>query len=615
MRNDDIDREGSDPLVSHLGLKVGSLGSKLVSFTNCCSVRELEKKRLIQKVIFDSLYFFPILAAVIVVAHFAIRLSFQQVSTMIPFEWVSSSLHSLHDIIFGATGNPWIDDLRHVYHDADHLLGLVEFLLVTPLLSSLLFLFTLNRRRSSNRRTKQVVISALLLLFLFAMSLHEEQSWDPSSATHGPGLVDLITGDEPRLQILLDKCPLLRRGPLPPFWLSNRHVQFIPWMLQNLLHTLPGYDIPFQRYEFVVTDCIDKSIPNCVPHESMTDTITLDIFPPLDGNDNSNSSASSSSMPVVLFSPGLRCHSQDLPSNSIIRAIYGKGFRSVVVNRRGHTPNQRLRAPRWNLFGDVDDLEQVYWHVKHNLLEDPNAPVFLHGISSGCAVVVSALAAWDKRATLYPEKPSPTFVAAVSVTPGYDTSKVLQPDRFKWPYNPLMTTLVKDHFLEQNEQILRSFNATAYEAALAAKSLQDVLDASAPFAGYPSPESYYQHTNPINDMHYISTPIYVLNSVDDPCCRIDNLYEKSNQPEHHGKSYADIVDTSQRGIVAVTKTGSHCPFLDGTNPFIKDPLAGGIMLNSWADQSIAEFYAAALDVYNDRRYLWKKWAPSFALRG
>lgn len=184
----------------------------------------------------------------------------------------------------------------------------------------------------------------------------------------------------------------------------------------------------------------------------------------------------------------------------IIRLAYEKGIRSIAINRRGHILEQLLRAPRWNLFGDIDDLEQTYWHIKENLL-DPNTPMFLHGkkkkkqvqmnkflltnslhsfllapagISSGCAVTVTALAAWDKKRLLFPEKKTPSFVGAITVTPGYDTSKVLQPDRFKPPYNALMTFAVKDHFIMKNEKVLRTFNSEAVDAALEAETLQEV---------------------------------------------------------------------------------------------------------------------------------------------
>ena len=70
------------------------------------------------------------------------------------------------------------------------------------------------------------------------------------------------------------------------------------------------------------------------------------------------------------------------------------------------------------------------------------------------------------------------------------------------------------------------------------------------------------------------------------------------------RSFAQIVRDSKRGLIAVTKTGSHCPFLDGRwFPFIKDPLTGKWMLKSWADEASVEFYVAALQVYDERRFM------------
>lgn len=538
-------------------------------------------------------------------------------------------LHTGHDLLFGVVDvhmNPWIDHLRHIYHDIDHLQGLLVFVIGTIVVPCTLIVYFLcwsnhqhnvvaaaaNKKSNNinnNMSRRKALTTLVLLLLLVAMGQqqqhHHEIHMRPT----------IIKGTDPFLQDLLELCPLIQRGPQPPFWLRNRHWQLAPWLFQNYIHAIPG--IPYQRLEFNVTDCIDKSIPNCTTTDSMKDTITLDIFPPLilKNNDNNNDNNNnldqhtfynfSNSAPVILFLPGLRCHSQDLPGNSIVRTMYGKGFRSIVINRRGHTPNTLLKAPRWNLFGDVDDLEQVYWYTKNTLI-DLHTPMFLHGISSGTATLVSALASWDKRAKLFPNSiPTPSFVGAVALSPGYDISKVLRPERFKWPYNPLLTHSVKDHFLVQNRHILQTFNSTAYQLALAATSLQGVVDAAAPFAGYPTAESYYNHCNPINEMQYISTPTYVLNAVDDPCCPIDNLFEISTR--HNGLSYADIAAKSERSMVVVTKSGSHCPFLDTNRfwwwPFVQDPYTNNIMLNSWADQSIAEFYVAALHIYNNRKYL------------
>jgi len=424
-----------------------------------------------------------------------------------------------------------------------------------------------------------------------------------SSSSSGPGLYDLVQGTDPLLHEILALAPSIQRGPNPPVFFSNRHLQFLPWLIQNMIHEKQG--MPFQRIEITVTACVDKSQPNCIPSPEMNDIVTLDIFPPLQDVDSHYNQQFNDTSPIIFFAPGLRCYSQDLPGQMLMRKAYAEGFRSIVVNRRGHTPGVPLKSPRWSLFGDISDMEQVYWHVK-NQLAGPNTAFFFHGISSGTAVTVTALSAWDERRARTNES-TPSFVAAIAITPGYDTSKVMQPDRFTFPYNDILTPLVKDHFIIQNEAVLRQFNSDAVDAALNATSLQEIVDAAAPFAGYPNASEYYRAENPINEVRHISTPKLVLNSLDDPCCHIDNLYEASPYPHHEGYTFAEMVSQTQRGMVAVAKTGSHCPFLDCENkwfmPATRDPLFGGWMLSSWADQVAIEYYLAALKVYGDRRFL------------
>jgi predicted alpha/beta-fold hydrolase len=172
---------------------------------------------------------------------------------------------------------------------------------------------------------------------------------------------------------------------------------------------------------------------------------------------------------------------------------------------------------------------------------------------------------------------------------------------------------VQDHFVRYNEDLLRRYNSDAVDAVLNATSLQDVLNAAVPFAGYATVDAYYRGENPVNDLQYISTPKLVLNSIDDPCCNIMNVYEPSPYEQHGGKSYAQIIAESQRAILAVTRSGSHCPFLDtGSNSWwnplsllfpalTRDPFNGGWMLDSWADRVSIEFYQAALEVYGPER--------------
>ena len=277
-------------------------------------------------------------------------------------------------------------------------------------------------------------------------------------------------------------------------------------MIQNEIHKINS--IPYQRLHVEVSDCVNK-LEECHTPQ-MNDTVTLDIFPPFDAEYEGFNKSS----PVILYAPGLRCYSQDLPGNSIVRKAFGAGFRSIVVNRRGHTPNQPLKSPRWNLFGDVDDLEQVYFFIKNNLVTHDTA-FFLHGISSGTAVTVTSLSKWDRRRIELPNRPTPAFVASLDLTPGYDISTVMNRERFLWPYNDLLMQGVKYHFVVQNEELLRAHDNEAVDKILGASSLQEIVDMGVKFAGYDNVTHYYEDTNPINELRDILTPKLVLNAVDD----------------------------------------------------------------------------------------------------
>jgi len=418
------------------------------------------------------------------------------------------------------------------------------------------------------------------------------------------GLADLILGTDSRLNEVLARVPDIQRGPQPPFWLRNRHIQFIPFLIQNEVHRVV-HPIPFQRIAVPIADCHEKPCESHSSRRTMNDTVTLDVFPPFDSD--SEYPQFDRSSPIILYSPGLRCYSQDMPGNSVVRKAFGKGMRSIVFNRRGHTPNQPLKSPRWNLFGDVDDLEQIYWYIKDILSGDRTTPIFLYGISSGTAATVSALSKWDKRRRQNPLSKVPAFVASAHIVPGYGISRALKKERFLWPYNEILVPGIQHTFVRQNEELLRSHNNEAVDQLLSASDLHEFLESGVVFAGYENVTQYFQEVNPVNEIRDIETPQLVLNSMDDPCCNIQNLYETSPYPHHEGKSYAAMGRETKSTILAVTRKGSHCPFVcsrDGWLPLSEDPLIpGGWMIHNWADHVTIEFFSAALDLYNDRRFL------------
>eukprot|EP00615_Pteridomonas_danica_P012783 CAMPEP_0114338818 /NCGR_PEP_ID=MMETSP0101-20121206/7295_1 /TAXON_ID=38822 ORGANISM="Pteridomonas danica, Strain PT" /NCGR_SAMPLE_ID=MMETSP0101 /ASSEMBLY_ACC=CAM_ASM_000211 /LENGTH=327 /DNA_ID=CAMNT_0001471537 /DNA_START=203 /DNA_END=1183 /DNA_ORIENTATION=- len=326
----------------------------------------------------------------------------------------------------------------------------------------------------------------------------------------------------------------------------------------------------------VVTDCVIKSETPRIKGQgdSLEETITMDIFPPI------NDSQLPRDAPLILLLPGLRCHSQDLPGTTFVRRAFAYGMRCVTINRRGHTPGVPLKSPRWSLFGDIDDLEQSYWKLKEIF---PNSPFFLCGFSSGTALVIHGLGTWDHRLKMGIKAPS--FVAAVSISPGYDITNALL--RFTWPYEPLLLYNCKQHFVCQNETVLRSFDSDAVDRALESQTLHGFLEASSPFSGYGTPENMYRHSNPVKKVHQITTPTAVFNAKDDPCCKYTNAFDISPYKPHEGRTYSELVHDSTQGVLALTNSGSHCPFIDGhVFPFVRDHVrysegGTGFMIANW----------------------------------
>jgi len=332
------------------------------------------------------------------------------------------------------------------------------------------------------------------------------------------------------------------------------------------------------------------------------DDIFLDIYPPLNGPDACLPWAA----PTLLIMPGLCCNSQDLPGTTLVRSASSRGFRSIVVGRRGH--EAPLVSPRMNIFGFEDEIEMAYHRVVEML--PAKTPLFFVGISSGSKVVVTALGKWDERRKKAKdgerlksgEHPAPGFVAASSIAPGYDLSKCM--GRFRPPYDQMILHSTKEFWLIRNAPVLRAVDPVTYSSALEATSLQELLDRCAPFAGHPDAASYYADQNPIIRLQSIRTPMFVVNAEDDPCTIADNLFEPSPcaTPVEDGArppNYAEIAALSPCAVLAFTPSGSHCPFLDGyLFPFTIIPLRLGLLqLSCWSETATLDFFESSLETF------------------
>ena len=385
------------------------------------------------------------------------------------------------------------------------------------------------------------------------------------------------------LKRVFSRMATARRPPLPPFWAFGSHAQFFPWLIYNVVSELLG-PLAFEVQHVRVRGLVDKSKPEGDANlRRVEDIVLVNYFPAVTGSDTLQLPLDS---PAIFIDPGLTCTAQDVPGSSFLRLAVSRGFRVVVMERRGH--GRPLASPRFNLFGDSDDFEQVYDHVRKQL---PLAPFFWIGFSSGSKLVIEGLGKFDERRKR--GGAAPTFVAAACVCPGYNLETCFK--GFRFPYTRVCLSSVKSKFLARNAALLSGFNREVYQAAMSAPDLQSLLALVPKFAGYPSAESYFRAENPVLFAPQITTPCLIVNSADDPLTVVQNAFGTLPGSDG-GPTFVEMVEQSPCGMLLITPSGSHCPFLDGIWwPFATVPRGlGSLICSSWADRCILEFYEGYL---------------------
>jgi len=393
------------------------------------------------------------------------------------------------------------------------------------------------------------------------------------------GKVDSYIGTGDDLRRVYDSMPTAQRSPDPPFWAFGGNVQFMPWMLYNLF-SATFQPLDFEKQHLTVKGLQDKTRPESKTNpRSMEDDVILNHFPGM-------SHDLPMEAPVIVVEPGLTCTAQDVPGSSFLRRAVDRGFRIVVIERRGHAAP--LKSPRWNLFGDSDDTEQIYEALQERYPKTQG--FFWIGFSSGSKLPIEGQGKFDARKEN--GKTAPSFVAMACICPGYNLETCFM--GFKFPYRQMCLSSTKSKFLLQNEALLRSFNPEAYEKAMNSADLQELLLHVAPFAGYSTGKEYFEHENPVLFAPQVRTPCLIINAMDDPLTVPTNAFGKMPGREN-GPTFAEMIQQSTCGLLLMAPSGSHCPFLDGQMPLTKvSKSLGGLTLNCWADSCVLEFFEGFL---------------------
>ena len=136
------------------------------------------------------------------------------------------------------------------------------------------------------------------------------------------------------------------------------------------------------------------------------------------------------SAPIVIILPGL-CGSVEGSGHNITASI-AAGLRPVVFHARG-CPHP-LTSPRFNLFGDTDDLREAIDRITQSF---PGAPLTMSGSSAGTGLMVRYLGEEGSRTPV---------VAGVINSPGYDIGTGLA--RCLWLYDgAYYINILRKHWL------------------------------------------------------------------------------------------------------------------------------------------------------------------------
>jgi len=349
----------------------------------------------------------------------------------------------------------------------------------------------------------------------------------PASAatTRHPSVACYSGRDRSWNEAILSSCPSIDGGYDPPRWARNGHVQ-------NLLTLLRSDYAPSTEWE------VDERL---VLEDGGTVSVQwLGLDLPAD-------------TPVIVVMHTI-CGSADASRRTIVALQQALGWVVAACNRRGHA-GLPLTAPRINTMGATDDLRAQLAAIE---ARRPTAPLYGVGISAGSGLLVRYLGEERERSRLR---------AAVALCPAYDLK-----DAFGYAhkaYDTYLTRKMVEFFLKRNEDVLGDVEGFAECAA--SSSIVQFHDRIYALAGYEDPQTYYRESNPMNVARDMTTPIFVINSADDPVCVERNVHV-------HLRDMCDL----ERMTLAFTQRGGHCAFFEG-------PSASGC----WTDRAIAEYLAAA----------------------
>ena len=218
-----------------------------------------------------------------------------------------------------------------------------------------------------------------------------------------------------------------------------------------------------------------------------------------------------------------------------------RGWRSCVLNRRGHSSMPLRSPPYFCILGNINDTVAMVEKMRQRY---PNNFIALAGQSAGSGQVVSYIGREGDRVLIN---------AAASLCPSWDLKRAFALLHVNHPFlDRLLTKGVKNHFLEKqrNQAALRPM-PEALRKSREATFLHEFVETSAPLAGCNDLEMFYKENGPLNFIVGNTTPCLLLNASDDFVCFKENI------------NYECITNRAKNCVLLVTNEGGHLAYNEG----------------------------------------------------
>jgi len=356
-----------------------------------------------------------------------------------------------------------------------------------------------------------------------------------------------------RMQAILARLPLLREAP--QLKLSSALQLFLFGVQQSWQEKRcdSEYEFEIEAFSVALPGDSTEGCADCVHVKWLLGRCTKDSHGKLHSKKVDAESCRNSRQdlpadaPIVLLTPGLNCYASNLPGTAIYASLLEQPWRVGVFEKRGVGGHgaSTLQSPAFHMFGHPSDLHVAVQQVAARW---PDAPLHLVGMSSGNGLSASYVALHG------PEVPS--LRSVLLLLGGEDYNVAFMPPRANWLtrllYDTVLLSSSKYRMLQRNETVLRAHNAEAFEAAMAAKTMQNMYDISMEhFSGYANRQEAERRINPFcgggNEcMLEYKVPCLICFAEDDPVA-----------PGGPRSSWVDVISKCDWAALALYPSGSH----------------------------------------------------------